>query len=148
MTKLFNKLKKNIYILAIFWAKFFYPENSAVKNNLRKRPGRRNGRRADPVLQDLSSYRRGYSIPRFKAKKTPLKTDFFSPLKKHRQKVDIHETFPALMLKVNSIHQNSTVLSFNFGLLPVVTIFFGMTLQFLQISDLNHPQYIFLFSPA
>ena len=50
MTKLFNKLKKNIYILAIFWAKFFYPENSAVKNNLRKRPGRRNGRRADPVL--------------------------------------------------------------------------------------------------
>ena len=50
MTKLFNKLKKNIYILAIFGAKFFYPENSAVKHNLRKRLGRRNGRRADPVL--------------------------------------------------------------------------------------------------
>ena len=110
MTKLFNRLKKKTYIdhfwsiFRIFGAKFFYPEKSAVKHNLRKRPGRRNERRADPVLQDLSSYRQGYWIPRFKAKKTPLKTDFFSPLKKHRQKVDIHETFPALMLTVHSIH--------------------------------------------
>ena len=141
MTKLFNKLKKNIYILAIFGAKFFYPENSAVKHNLRKHPGR-------PCFIGSFQLPPGVLNSQVQSKKNPVENRLFFSIKK----TSTESWYPR---NVSCSYAKSQFYSLEFQFFPLTLVFFLSWLfflvwrsSFLQISDLNHPQYIFLFSSA